>query len=123
MSLIATRLRQPLPKGFSYPIGAEVISAALAPTVPFERLGLLFSTPYADNVMVVLCEREDWRIVVNRVPTSLRSSVHAQLVSEGLQRIVDWMNHDRPETWYLRRHQLVIGYGRDGSLHYAEFTG
>ena len=43
MSLIRTARKERLPKGFSYPLGAEAISAALEGAPQFDRAEIIFS--------------------------------------------------------------------------------
>ncbi|HEY7955652.1 MAG TPA: hypothetical protein VII38_10175 [Polyangia bacterium] len=124
MALIPTTFRRRLPKGLSYPIGAEAISAALAPVPHYAALRLCFEKRYVDNVLVVLIgNATPGTIVVYAVPSTSSSAVREQLLKEGLLRVAKWLVAERVDTWRLRPHQLVVGYDPAGPLHYAEFTG
>jgi hypothetical protein len=97
LELIRTSRKEKLPKGFSYPVGAEVISAALVGVLQFNEAAISFSwkdTFWASeynpriraNGRVTVFEVNywnAWRIFVHAVP-----SEHAQRAREQLPSLL-----------------------------------
>ena len=95
MLLIPTQLKEKLPAGFSYPVGAEAISAALRDVPFFDELELWFSwkdqfwaSEYQEKLesrgpIAVIDARHNlsWTIRVNSVPRT-HASVARELIQE-----------------------------------------
>jgi len=101
MLLIPTVRKEVLPKGFSYPVGAESISAAIAGTPQFEELQLWFSwrdefwaSRYATklNAKGVLRLIEvsntlrfsEWSVRLHAIPSDHKAAAREQLLAVGL---------------------------------------
>jgi len=84
MLLIPTVKKEVLPKGFSYPVGAESISAAIAGTPQFGQLQLWFS----------------WR------DEFWASRYAAKLDAKGVLRLIEVSNTLRFSEWLVRLHAI-----------------
>lgn len=101
MALISTVSKATLPKGFSYPIGAEQISAALADVPQFTGLQLAFrwrdefwSSRYSKKIQqrgaIKLIEAHygepfrEWSLSLNALPSEHKASARQQLLAIGL---------------------------------------
>src|SRR3954470_20483811 len=99
--LIRTGLRDKLPRGLSHPVGAEVISRALAGCPRFDELGTAFgSKPLPLHpvpaecagfrlAFMVVCNNDSgtWNLSVPAVPSAARAVVRHLLVTAGLPRV------------------------------------
>jgi hypothetical protein len=130
LELIRTTLKEKLPKGFSYPIGAEALSTALAGVPQFHEASIHFSwkdTFWASkynakiraagsvNVFEVNFWNE-WRIFVHAVPSEHSEHARRQLapVLASLQsRLVNAPLQPTYFHWHatydLATHVLAIG--------------
>lgn len=95
LDLIRTTRKEKLPKGFSYPVGAEVISQALAGVPQFHLASITFvwkdtfwASRYQERIRsagainifeVNLDLWKDWRIFVHAVPAAHSQSAREQL--------------------------------------------
>lgn len=116
-ALLGVRYKTKLPKGWSYPVGTEVLTdilggvADLAPKplsfrhsepyflrdrrqrkredlpLPVIEVGVSIRDPGAD----VRVEGRQWEIFMRSVPSQFRQSVRACLSSEGLPRVRQWL--------------------------------
>lgn len=94
MELIKTRSKEKLPKGFSYPIGAEQISLALQKAPQYSEINLMFNwkdtflaskyqNKLKENGQISIIELfyssnfKEWTLRINAVPKE-----HAQRVRE-----------------------------------------
>ena len=99
MEIIATTLREKLPKGYSYPIGAEALSQALTGVPQYAMLSLTFNwrdtfwaSKYQANVKALGRVKIiglnsyglDWRIHLNALPAEQSHEAREQLNSNGL---------------------------------------
>lgn len=99
MEIIATTRKEKLPKGYSYPIGAEALSRALTGVPQYAMLSLTFNwrdtfwaSDYQANLKalgrVKIIELNsyglDWRTHVNAIPAEHSHVAREQLISNGL---------------------------------------
>jgi hypothetical protein len=107
MDLIPTSQKKPLPKGFSYPIGAEIVSETLKSLPNYDEFELLFSfyswhdsrwgTEFRKRIksggkFVVLRANytllfEHWWIEICAVPSDHRNAVRTLLLDGILDRL------------------------------------
>lgn len=136
MSIINTIYKGKTPKGFSYPIGAEALSTALAAVPQFEKMKVSFSwkdafwasehkerIATAGKIKVLevrLFSRSqvncDWNIHVHAVPSSESKTVRELLLADGLQQLKERLLGERHDveffSWEARydltSHTLVV---------------
>ncbi|MCL2523308.1 MAG: hypothetical protein FWF20_06285 [Betaproteobacteria bacterium] len=107
MTLIPTSLKEKIPKGFAYPIGAEVISHALDGVSQFHLLKLTFfwkntfwASKYnarinsAGTIKIIEVRYSshsqmdtDWNIYVHAVPSAESQFVRDQLLDNALPKL------------------------------------
>jgi hypothetical protein len=106
MDLIPTKRKEALPKGFSYPSGAEMISKALHGVPQYDQLKLTFcwrdtfwSSKYqarlkarGDIDIIELNPWGEWGIYVNAVPLVHAHAAREQLVSVGLENLRTYLS-------------------------------
>ena len=130
LELIRTRLKEKLPKGFSYPVGAEMISTALEGIPHFQELSIRFSwkdrfwaSKYNASVraagkltMISVNFWREWVISVHAVPSQHRNSAQVQLgtllpvLANQLRAAPTEATHCRWEASYdLASSTLAIG--------------
>src|SRR5262245_32175988 len=111
--LIPTGLRDKLPKGLSHPVGAEIISGLLDGCPRFDELWIAFGSkplpihPAPSGLtafqlaFAVVCNNPSggWYLSVPAVPSRVRSMVRRMLISEGLPRVLTWLQQSRYQTW------------------------
>lgn len=121
--IIPTRYRDKTPSTLSYPIGAELLSEALAGTPQYEKLRLWFShfnRKSEPKTLEALVARGrpaevvsisfysaasgmssepggEWFIRIRSVPRDFKSLVREGLLSHGLPAIRNWLMRDKPE--------------------------
>ena len=120
-TILGVRYKAKLPQGWSYPVGAQILTdilgdvADLAPNpLVFrhskqcftfkdrKRLGIRDTLPPVIQVgryialpgEEVQTDRLRWEILIGSVPSELRESVRICLLSEGLPRIKKWLTQD-----------------------------
>lgn len=142
MDLIPTRYRAKLRKGWSYPIGAEAISLALADTPQARGLEISFHSGNArtedgpGDVAAVWFRRWEksrsapaflarnyepgWGLYVYSVPSPERHTIREQLLTAGLPRIRAWLLEPRPDNWHFGRHELTLSSTPDEGLSARE---
>ena len=134
--LIKTGWRHPLLKGFSNPVGAEIISKALADIPQYSDLQINYSggpgrslgefTPSIFQVKVkgskagklheyqsaieIHYDFAELSIHVEAVESSQKSSIRSLLIEGSLPRIRSWLICDRPETWYEGDRYFVLAF-------------
>ena len=140
LQLIATRMRVPIPKEFSFPLGAEVISEALRDVAVYEELSLRFwyhfrlSTPSRLQAHVdrgeplkALSCGSDGEIFIYPVFRQHRAMVKRLLLETGLPRLRQWFS---AEQNYFRqicsqpglqgRCRIVVRFS-DETLNFEEY--
>jgi hypothetical protein len=140
--MLQTGYKARLPKGWSYPVGAELLSRALdgvagatpnalhfsdyrirnrhdrqqrEQDVPYRVLSVGYSGPHGDAEIAAFAAQgltDGWQIKVDPVPSDRRAWVRACIVAEGLPRI---------RSWLLRAQVAIAQQGRGGcSVLYHE---
>jgi len=116
MELIRTGLRNKLPKGLSYPLGAELISTLLANVPQYDELWISFSKSGwmsieaiggalgAASYMLSFSASlyfisPSYRLRVPAVPSEYRQTIRVSLIEYGLPKVRAWLVAPRPQTW------------------------
>lgn len=111
--MIPTRKRAKLPQGFSYPLGAELISAALQKHPQLEDMSLRFAwrdTFWGSEYQLRLKSQgkirvlevrywHEWEIIVNAVPSEHNRFAREQLL-EVLPDLSAWLKKYQDEARY-----------------------
>jgi hypothetical protein len=102
MELITTTRKEKLPKGYSYPIGAEILSQSLVGVPQYSLLTITFNwrdTFWASKYQTKLKTLGrikiialnpwgmDWRIFVNAIPVEHSHDAREQLNSTGIEAL------------------------------------
>ena len=128
MELIRTGLRDKLPKGLSYPAGAEAISIALLSVPQYHSLWISFSKTGwmsierdreisdATNFMHVLSvilnfESGGMYLSIPAVPSKYRQIVRQGLTNYGLPEVRDWLAVPHSQTWHEGFRTFEVGLG------------
>ncbi len=101
--MIKTTYKEKLPKGYSYPVGAEIISAGLSDVPQYEELGIDFwikdefrASRYNQKIkesgdIIILKARyfsyswgSGWTIEINSVPSAFKKDASEKIVSQVL---------------------------------------
>jgi hypothetical protein len=113
MQLITTIRKEKLPKGYSYPLGAEALSRALTGVPQYSMLSITFNwrdtfwaSDYQANLKALgrikIVELNpwglDWRIFVNAIPVDQSHEARAQLISVGLETLKSQLNDAGADT-------------------------
>lgn len=121
---LRTGLRDRLPRGLSHPVGAELVSRALAGVPDLGDLWLAFGgkvlpfdahaprelRAFTRLVALVCNYRAAGRyLAVEAVPSAARAVARRVLVEQGLPRVAAWLRQPRPSTWYEGFRVLVVG--------------
>src|SRR5947209_219784 len=131
-SLIRTGLKAKLPRGLSHPVGAEIISHALADVPRYDSLWIAFGRKV---LRAGSCLPVEWRlelrgflsafsVVCNNtsgtpylsleaVPSEVRATVRHLLSTEGLPEVRRWLLQARPATWYEGFRVFKVGCSPD----------
>jgi hypothetical protein len=124
LPLIPTGLRDRLPRGLSHPVGAEIISRALAGCPRYDELWIAFGSkplllypaptgrPDFRLAFSVVCSNHPgtWYLSVKAVPSKERNAVRQLLLGVGLPGVREWLCRPRPETWYEGSRTFQVGY-------------
>lgn len=124
LTLISTGIRHKLPRGLSHPVGAEVISRALAGCPRYGELWIAFGAKplplspappeCADFRLAfsIVCNNPsgDWYLSVAAVPSKERNAVRQLLLETGLSSVREWLCRPRPATWYEGFRTFEAGY-------------
>jgi hypothetical protein len=98
VAMIPTRFKYKLPRGFSYPIGAEALSDALAGTPNFELLSVWFVDPARSRGAAFR------RVISERLPYTILSAEFRPALGLGL-----WGSRDGIEKgWYDEKWQVTV---------------
>ena len=132
MVLIPTSFKDKLPRGLSYPIGAELLSEALAGVPQYDTLTLSFygSAPlrsyHPTRVLAASYSNsppgltgsnegiaqgwygESWGITVSAVASDLKSVVRGKLLEAGIPRLRAWLEEPRTQTWLSGRKSCSV---------------
>ena len=119
MELIRTGYRDKLPRGLSYPVGAEAISSALVNVPQFNDLWISFSrsgwmeissgSKQVSSFMRAFATSLNFDsggadlsipIAVPAVPSKYRQLVRKAIIQYGLPVIKVWLTTPRHQTWY-----------------------
>ena len=115
--LIPTKSRAHLPRGVSYPLGAELVSDALRGVPQFDQLVLEFHAqpqygPLDPEQLIfagVSCRsRDDWSVWVSAVPSELAARARRFATYHGFAHWLAWLRRSRTETWFLHWHRCAI---------------
>jgi hypothetical protein len=102
--MIKTSTKEKLPKGKSYPIGAEVISSHLEGVPQYNLLSItfwvqdqFFASEYNKKIKskgkIVVVDADysptfdEWKIRINSIPSEFRSVVYEQLTEQALPEL------------------------------------
>jgi len=132
MELIPTARKDKLPKLHAYPIGAQIVSEALADVPQYENLRLWFSrypksslvmkaryTVPADTSQLLNSPRyltTRWDINIYAVPRERNAAIKSHLKSVGLASICEWLATIRTETWLQKSQRFTIRYDLDADV-------
>jgi hypothetical protein len=135
LTVIPTVFKSNIPRTHSFPISAELHSAALSSVPQLELLKLefygLWSSLFKDKSQVQLGLRvnhisfrqnqyssksfvaqgfydEAWEIIVYPVLGDKKSEVKRLLLAEGLPKVYEWLSAKRSPTWLEGRRTLSI---------------
>lgn len=137
--MIPTKYREKLPRSLAYPVGAALISDALASVPQLDELQLHFASnrtgqPTGDGKHLVLTAgyrktnlglsaSHDWEeaglygpawdVWVYAVPQQLNRLVRRAMVDHGLSKISDWLSQPRSELWLTTSHRCRLWYHPD----------
>ena len=131
--IIETWIKQPLRKGWKYPVGAEVVTRGLEACSRRSELKLNFWNDKAKRMevgmpkVVLYAEYSisrgamgnwyrppQWSIWVQAVPSEIAHRVRELLVADGLARAAAWLSMSRTETWLDKRHRLDAEFDGEG---------
>lgn len=132
--LIPTFYKTRLPRGFSFPIGAEALSEHLAGVPQFSEFRICFSdlvSAWKSEFQQMIAEGADYEIVTARlwspfeifvypVQRSLKHAAHEALVSEGLPKLRAWMLRQSVRTAMTFRACSVIFSPATQTVHVQE---
>lgn len=133
--LIPTINRDKLPKHWSYPVGAELVSNALADLPQYNTVDLFFyyrermslttfkqdslerlerlkhfkSTYGFQKIISVIWALNKWGVSIFAVPSEERLQTKQIIQDVGLPRIFQWLNQDHPSTWFESIHRFEFG--------------
>ena len=132
--MIRTASRFPTPKSLAYPVGAEVISAALASVPQQDELSLTFYFDGRVRAVADAARRGDalpvfevvyapgrfdvigahahgapkWELWIRPVPSTYRSAARHSLIETGLPKVRQWLSQPRNPTWTSECHRLQL---------------
>ena len=134
--LIPTRFKAKIAHDWSYPIGAEVLSNALAEIPQYALINLDFHSPHIkkgentipliwvnySNPRTTAMER-NWSITVYSVPSSLRSEFRKRLIGEVLPCLRRWITAKRTPVWLGGNKGLHVVFNKETEkIQYEEAT-
>ncbi|MFN3650442.1 MAG: hypothetical protein ACK47B_12765 [Armatimonadota bacterium] len=124
--LITTRRKARLPRGLSYPVGAEIVSSALEGVPQYQDLYLWFdrptslarSTDWSSGPFPLLTTSyypdpyfdRRWSVSIWAVPCAWNCRARQALVAEGLPRLRFWLTGEHPPIWFESSKHLRIHY-------------
>lgn len=135
--IIPTRYKSKIPRSFSYPVGAEVISQALrdvpqfqvlivdfhfanqrarydSAAKPYEVIGVWYSGPirslHASKSLEEQSRSPRWQIRVQAIPRSLRHEIQAKVVAEALPAIRSWLLANPHSSYRQGTHGLTFRF-------------
>jgi|GEM_PF-2650848 hypothetical protein len=136
--IIKTKYKDRLPKGLSYPIGAELLSQQLSEVPQFNafelsfffRCGKLYKVLNSQSIEFLTLafkrseksisntnKRKDsewvkphWNIYVSPVPSTIQKKVRKSCLELGFPIIKDWLIKDRPDNWYYGYKFIELTY-------------
>lgn len=132
--VIPTTSRFKVPKYISYPIGAEILSAALVAVPQYGELQVTFffagaapavleSAKRGAPVLVLSAEYAPWRrnpeggpplhtpewhLWVRPVPSVDKAGARGALIAGGMSKVSEWLSAPRSSTWRAERHALDL---------------
>ncbi|WP_019503150.1 hypothetical protein [Pseudanabaena sp. PCC 6802] len=127
MELIRTGVRDKLAKGLSYPVGAEIISSALAGVPQFDELWISFDKArwrsiqrnergdfFMQAFVVVLNFNSGGAYLsLSAVPSEFRKIVKQSIINYGLPEVKAWLTVERPKTWFEGFRKFEVGIASD----------
>ena len=129
--MIPTRSKTKIPQGWSYPVGAEIVSKALEDIPQYENIYLRFlwlnpSSHLARKDKSRLhilgirytnpqhtANEENWYVDISAVPSQMRVVIQDQLVNQVLSYARSWMTAERPASWYESWKNLDVDFYLD----------
>lgn len=132
--LIPTHHKTKMPRGWSHPVGAELISKALLGLPEYDSIYLrfLWSSQYKvetkEGLLSISYESPDqtameqnWRIDVFAVRSEHKLLLRQRIVEEVLPRAREWMTRPRTPAWYQEWKSLDASYNWDTeNIEYRE---
>jgi hypothetical protein len=133
MEPITTTRKEKLPKGYSYPLGAEALSQALIGVPQYSMLSITFNwrdtfwaSEYQNKLkalgQIKIVELNpwgmEWRIFVSAVPAEHSHAVREQLSSTGFNSLKSQLNAagaDRKDCRWIAHYDL--------STRHCNYTG
>lgn len=126
MELIRTGYRDKLPRGLSYPVGAEAISEALVGVPQFYDLWIAFTKTgwmeISTNPKQVISFMRTFAanlnfynggasfgITVPAIPSDYRQLVRKAIIDYGLPAIKIWLATPRSPTWCEGYREITVG--------------
>jgi len=134
--ILRTARKVKVPRGWSYPAGAEIISDALVDVPQFDSIvldfygGLLKSTiplyvmsaDYNPNGIGFDLDNK-WSIGVVAVPSDLKKPIQQALLADGFGRTRTWLIQPRPPVWFCSWKRLLISFNPTADVLLYEEEG
>jgi hypothetical protein len=116
--MIPTRGKTKIPQGWSYPVGAEIVSKALEAIPQYESVYLRFlwlnpsshlarkdkSRLHILGVRYIhpqhTANAENWHVDISAVPSEIRVTIRSHLIDHVLPYARLWMTTERLPSWY-----------------------
>jgi hypothetical protein len=131
--MIPTVHKDALPKGHSYPIGAQRLSELLEAARQYNELTVSFHRaehPAGKPLRVLVadyfqmergmsasryseehgCYGPNWDLTAYSVPSEQRHLVNQLLQTKGINRLLRWLGTPRTETWAIGRHACEVWF-------------
>lgn len=132
--ILQTARRRKPPRGFSYPVGAEILSEAFADLPQFDEVVLDFYVPIKHSSATRYLMTIDynphgvgfgldskWCVAVCSVPSNAKKPVREALMGGGFARIREWIIQPRPPLWFEGWKRLILEYDpARGAILYKE---
>lgn len=142
--LLAPVYKSKIGKGYSYPVGTQLLSEVLVNLPQYENLSLHFQNvdgwlmggfstidnsmkwkgdigdllPVKDMISANYSHRSNkWSINIRRVQSDKKHKSREFLLNTGLPLVKAWMGEKRPETWYNGYRTFEIGLISDTNLY------
>ena len=137
--MIPTKTKDKLTSSIAYPVGAELVTAALSSAPQIAKLELWFianrygrSEDYGSRLVFSARYRKDnlglsashsldqcgfygpkWELWVYAVPRQLNSKIRVCLLEYGFEYVRDWLSSVRTDLWLSSSHECKLWYRSD----------